>query len=58
MAASLGGEDEVEFEVVVNRRSGGHRAEALELLCKAQDRRELGQVCLFWPHASLDWPQC
>lgn len=44
-AASLGAQDEVEFEVVVNRRSGGHRAEAVELLCKAQDRRELGQVC-------------
>ena len=28
-AASLGAQDEVEFEVIVNRRSGGHRAEAV-----------------------------
>ena len=41
----------MEFEVIVNRRSGGHRAEAVELLCRAQDRRELGQVRLIWPRA-------
>ncbi len=45
VAASFGAQDEVEFEVIVNRRSGGHRAEAVQLLCRAQDRRELGQVC-------------
>ena len=46
-AASLAPEDEVEFDVVFNRKSGGFRAEDVELLCKAEDRRELGQVSPF-----------
>lgn len=46
-AASLAPEDEVEFDVVFNRKTGGFRAEDVELLCKAEDRRELGQVSAF-----------
>lgn len=45
--ASLAPEDEVEFDVVFNRKTGGFRAEGVELLCKAEDRRELGQVKRF-----------
>jgi len=40
----LGPEDEVEFTVVANRRTGAFRAEGVQLLCKAELRRELGQV--------------
>ena len=43
-AAALAPEDEAEFAVVANRRTGGFRAEDVQLLCKAQHRRELGQV--------------
>ncbi|BDA49818.1 probable cold shock domain-containing protein E1 [Coccomyxa sp. Obi] len=43
-AHSLAPEDEVEFDVVTNRKTGGFRAEDVELLCKAEDRRELGQI--------------
>ncbi len=50
-AAALGPEDEVEFTVVANRRTGGFRAETVELLCKSEDRRELGQVG--WPDSSV-----
>lgn len=46
-ATSLAPEDEVEFDVVTNRKTGGFRAEGVELLCKAEDRRELGQASPF-----------
>lgn len=42
--SALGPEDEVEFTVVANRRTGAFRAEDVRLLCKAELRRELGQV--------------
>ena len=43
-AGALAHDDEVEFGVVVNRRSGSYRAEGLALLCRAEERRELGQA--------------
>ena len=36
--------DQVELSVVINRKLGTTVAEALKLLCKAEDKRELGQV--------------
>jgi hypothetical protein len=44
VGASLEVDDEVEFRVVTNRRTGAVRAEDVQLLCKAEQRRELGQV--------------
>ena len=56
-ALSLAPEDEVEFSVVINRKTGGFRAEDVELLCKAEDRRELGQVSAnMWPSDNV-YPQ-
>ena len=36
--------DQVELSVVINRKLGTTVAEAVKLLCKAEDKRELGQV--------------
>ena len=38
--------DQVELSVVVNRKLGTTMAEAVKLLCKAEDKRGLGQVGL------------
>lgn len=38
-------DDEVEFNVVTNRKTGNLHAENLQLICKAEQRREFGQVC-------------
>ena len=45
--------DQVEFSVLLNRKLGTSVAESVKLLCKAEDKRELGQVCDTLP-ASLD----
>ena len=42
--------DQVELSVVVNRKLGTTVAEAVKLLCKAEDKRELGQVGSHWDH--------
>jgi hypothetical protein len=47
-AAALGQDDEIEFSVVTNRRTGAHRAEDVALRCKAEHRRELGQARGAW----------
>ena len=36
--------DQVELSVVINRKLGTTVAEAVKLVCKAEDKRELGQV--------------
>ena len=36
--------DQVEFSVLLNRKLGTSIAEGVKLLCKAEDKRELGQV--------------
>ena len=36
--------DQVEFSVLINRKLGTSVAEGVKLLCKAEDKRELGQV--------------
>lgn len=36
--------DRVEFSVLLNRKLGTSVAESVRLLCKAEDKRELGQA--------------
>ncbi len=43
-AAALAADDDVDFTVVLDRRTGGTRAEGVRLIRRAADRRELGQV--------------
>lgn len=42
--AALAADDDVDFTVVLDRRTGGTRAEGVRLIRRAADRRELGQV--------------
>lgn len=43
-APALAADDDVDFTVVLDRRTGGTRAEGVRLIRRAADRRELGQV--------------
>ncbi|KAK9839823.1 hypothetical protein WJX81_004168 [Elliptochloris bilobata] len=49
--STLGPGDDVEFTVVVDRRTGGVRAEDVRLIRRAAERRELGQVKALRPAA-------
>jgi hypothetical protein len=63
-AGALCADDDVEFTVVLDRRTGAVRAEDVRLLARAADRRELGQaralalqptVCLIEPCGVYIW---
>jgi len=40
--------DQAEFSVTINRKLGTAVAEGVKLICKAEDKRELGQVTVIW----------
>ncbi len=61
-AGALAADDDVDFTVVLDRRTGAVRAEDVRLLTRAADRRELGQArarapqrtgCLIKPHGTV-----
>ena len=47
--------DQVELSVVINRKLGTTVAEAVKLVCKAEDKRELGQVGSRQDHLLHAW---